>query len=1017
MQDLSILRLSSIFYGGVYTEWPGRLEDLFLSEYFSEWTLTSGRKHGYYFGVLATRSYECFLGAVPVEYGKTGRKAFICVDRNIYALDVASSKTNSNTIWIPGEDGVPASFWAPYLNRLGGPYAQHAIPSDWVLVSRFKNEEKKSLKELVGDASSNVAAEMLVKRGDSAIEKLLELVEDRDGDKSDCANWSYRKSAARILGCMKLGEREKNVAHRLKEAVKKEKSFAVRAWILYALGEITGNYDKYASKILSVKRPYPNYEARAVGAFGKHASAQAPRLTRLLKKVLDLKLSRPQSRGYCVSSIIEALGGIGAASAASVPMLLDLLEKEPYHSHDILYALANIHSHPNLVVPRMIDILRKRNQDWHIVWEAAIVLEKYGPKAATALPVLKECRAQPRLALPATLAMKSIVGELEANPSQPTISRNDLAADLNEKNNSLDIASKHIESGKYEKAITIADSMTNEYERMRVLFDVAERYSDEREYEKAMNVALKIDDTYIITQTFLLSIIAGKSGGHKNKRERTRNIYKAAFASAMKIDNPTGLAMALIRISEQSIASNLKDISIISVVKAQDAIKKMDNPLYAALAYDKLAKRFIELKRKRKAETLLRLATAVTRTLKRPYYKAYVLRETAKVYDELGMEDGRARISSEAVEILMDGLENTSPEFDRITWGKLVDMLTGFEGSAKRAVPLLIAGLADDNVETSALYALESIAPYAIPELLEALNDKTLSLKVRESIGVILLANGETAAIPEVIRLFEIEEKVNYPVKEITKIGEAALPCLASHIGTSEDEVNSSIHSTSFSQEVWYSNPMMCVFSQIFEDFPSPSYLGFEERRKLKYTSTANSYIACLRRLMKSTSKEQRLGAAICLAWLGDKEAGEYVLSLVKKSKPEKLRQDMISVLGYPGMDDAIPELIKISEIGNQKAAMAAIYALGFTKGEKAVEQLLKILDTTGVKTGKKWEARQKLALCVLGRRGGSKTVSLLKELLKRMNGKCRIGEVYREKVVEILNKITGKRLKQSDSR
>lgn len=424
IKTLCHLRMLTYAYEAGNSEFPRSFRHLFEYQCF-DLELASGEKQGYYFGYIPVSGFTFLIGAIPVRDGETGNREFLSVRGKLYEGNLESMKTNPDTFWIPGENGVPEEYGDYFLYGNSDIYGRPAIPFEdaspnWKPVYT-KTTKRRSFKELV-EAAGDIykrypavgALQELKKMREEGVNKLLAVIKDSDQDRQDITNWKYRSEAARVLGYMDIKDHQKVVVE-LENLMRKERRNSVKAWTANALARITGDYDKYSQVVVSLRKQAGDDEALALGDWGRNAKKTVP----FLIKSIEKDLAKPKDsckRSRLDSDVIKALGEIGPDARDGTTVLIKILKrkKEPiYILLTTLNSLRKIRSNPHEVVPVLKEILQDKSNNWEIRWHAAKTLGIYGKKAENAIPALKECLKNNRLRLPATLALRQIENDIK----------------------------------------------------------------------------------------------------------------------------------------------------------------------------------------------------------------------------------------------------------------------------------------------------------------------------------------------------------------------------------------------------------------------------------------------------------------------------------------------------------------------------------------------------------------------------------------------------------------------------
>lgn len=281
-----------------------------------------------------------------------------------------------------------------------------------------------------------------------------------------------------------------------------------------------------------------------------------------------------------------------------------------------------------------------------------------------------------------------------------------------------------------------------------------------------------------------------------------------------------------------------------------------------------------------------------------------------------------------------------------------------------RAVERLLGCLLSDPSQDSKLEyvaALESIGEPSASALMRALDAFVPAEGPLRAQGDVLrrvctaLGNiGEAEAVPCLLRALRhrpfFSSYAWWAEQAVKKTGVRGIDYLVAHIGQSNGRGSEPTRGRMDSATV-DTHVRDLVLSQIidrwhtYEDRSAP-----RDELKKRFTPKAAAIIARLKSLFAGPDAARRLGAAICLAWLGDREAGRFLVATLKTGDQGRPRLDAIHAVGFTRLEDAVPVLLKLLQGKDIRSATRAAYALGCIGSKAAVDDLLWIVSSRETK-------------------------------------------------------------------
>ena len=268
----------------------------------------------------------------------------------------------------------------------------------------------------------NAAEEAFRQLGGAAVPALVVLLADEAP--------RNRQNAANTLS--RIGPPASKAQDALVNALK-DTSPEVRAAASEAIGEVHAEARKAVSALVGALKEDQNREVRdgavvSLGQFGSDASEAVPALTGALAEALKDSRDTEGSRG---ERIERALGAIGPAAGAAVPVLIEALgsdhERVPVWAAD---ALGKIGAPSKPAIPRLVRLLNDeeieylKNEAEPLV-QIAEALEHEGdsqalPKLRAALKTMKAKQVSQEL----VQRMQDAVSSLDARPQSRAVGKN-----------------------------------------------------------------------------------------------------------------------------------------------------------------------------------------------------------------------------------------------------------------------------------------------------------------------------------------------------------------------------------------------------------------------------------------------------------------------------------------------------------------------------------------------------------------------------------------------------------------
>lgn len=209
----------------------------------------------------------------------------------------------------------------------------------------------------------------------------------------------------------------------------------------------------------------------------------------------------------------------------------------------------------------------------------------------------------------------------------------------------------------------------------------------------------------------------------------------------------------------------------------------------------------------------------------------------------------------------------------------------------------------------------------------------------------------------------------------IKKVGLPGVGFLVEYIG---------IHELPFDMSSWF--PTLArthfeirdlVLSQIIDGWGYWDRSVSREHLNGRYTSDANAILSSLIGYLDGPEINKQLGAAICLAWLGNQQAGRFLVSSLQTGDRRHPRMDVIEAVGFTGLSEAVPVLVEILKGEDVHAATMSAQALGDIRHKSAVDGLLEAIDSATTADRDRRNLIQ-VALYALGRIGDRRALPIL---------------------------------------
>ncbi len=338
-----------------------------------------------------------------------------------------------------------------------------------------------------------------------------------------------------------------------------------------------------------------------------------------------------------------------------------------------------------------------------------------------------------------------------------------------------------------------------------------------------------------------------------------------------------------------------------------------------------------------------------------------------------------------------------------------------------RAVERLSGCLLSDPSQDSKLEyvaALESIGKPSASALMRALDAFVPADGPLRAQGDVLrrvctaLGNiGEAEAVPCLLRPLRNRHFANnyawWAEQAVKRIGVPGIDYLVGHIGKSAGR-HRPTGSGAYDSVGTCSNAREIVLRLIVDRFHYSDEFVSRDELKKRHTKMATPCIARMKHLLNGPDASKRLGSAICLAWLGDREAGEYLVSALQTSGQGLPRLDAIKAVGFTKSEEAVPVLLKLLGSKDTRSAQEAAESLGRIGSKAAVDDLLWIVSSRDTFPSPKDMRDVRLmqtAAYALGQIGDTRALPVL---LKAARPKDRGHEYMREMPICALGHFSG---------